>query len=160
LHWGEPQLTFLKLVDLTGEKGFDVEQPTQPEQGIQAASLLVSKAKSKVWGGVPNLALTMYVGLCMICLADAIGTTDFLATKLDKYCILAWSLACSCRTFSSHDIGFDGLNGEHWLKIWNTLSVEPSSWMSHFGVCPWTREMKRQRRKGVRKIGIFMVELR
>jgi hypothetical protein len=35
-------------VDLIGAKGFEVEQPTQPVQGIQAASLLVSKAKSKV----------------------------------------------------------------------------------------------------------------
>jgi hypothetical protein len=51
------------------------------------------------------------------------------------------------------------LNGEHWLKIWNTLRVEPLSWMSHLEVCPWTKEMKRQRSNGVRKIGIFIVEI-
>jgi len=45
-------------VDFSGENKVDV-QPSQAVQGIQAASLLVSMAKSKVCGGVPILALTM-----------------------------------------------------------------------------------------------------
>ena len=71
------------MVDLAEANKVE-EQPTQPVQGTQAASLLVSIAMSRVCGGVPILALTIYVGLCMICLPEAIGTTDLLATRLDK----------------------------------------------------------------------------
>ena len=92
----------------------------------------------------------------MICLPEAIGTMDLLATKLERYCILAWSLACSFRTLSSHDIGFEGLNGEHGLNTWKTSRVEPWSWVSHLGVSPWTREKSRKRSKGESESVVFM----
>jgi hypothetical protein len=47
LHSGAAQLTFLNVVDFSGANK-DEEQPSQEVQGIQAASLLVSIAKSKV----------------------------------------------------------------------------------------------------------------
>nr|GMD59615.1 hypothetical protein MtrunA17_Chr1g0164411 [Ipomoea batatas] len=91
-------------------------QPTQPEQGTQAASLLVSMANSKVCGGVPMLALTMYVGLWVICRAEAIGTLDFLATRLSRYSSRASSLVCIWSTVSSHESeDLAGLNGEQEL---------------------------------------------
>ena len=120
------------------------EHPTQPVQGTQAASLLVSMAMSRVWGGVPILALTIYVGLCMICLPEAIGTTDLLATRLDKNWSLVWSSVCIWRILSSHDSGFEGLNGEHGLYTWKTWRVEPWSGVSHLGFRQWTREMQRR----------------
>jgi len=158
LHWGAVHGTFLKVVDLAVAKGLRVEQPRQEVQGNQAASLLVSMAKRRVWGGVPILAFTMYVGLCVICLPEAIGTMDLLTTKLDRYCILAWSLACSCRTLSSHDIPSEGLKGEQGLNTWNTLRVEPWSWTSHLGFSPLAREKRRKSTKGVSIGEDFMVE--
>lgn len=133
-------------MDLSAAKNAD-EHPKQPVQGIQAASLLVSMAKRKVWAGVPTLALTIYVGLCIICRPEATGTKDFLPvpTKLEKYWSLAWSLACIWSTLSSHDSGSEGLNGEHGLETWKTWRVEPWSDVSHFGLRPWTREMQRRR---------------
>jgi hypothetical protein len=58
LHWGASQPRVLKVVDVT-ELNTVEEHPTQPLQGIQAASLLVSKAMRNVWAGVPTFALTM-----------------------------------------------------------------------------------------------------
>lgn len=84
----------------------------------------------------------------MICLPEAIGTTDLPATKLARNCSLAWSLACSWRTLSSHESAFDGLNGEQGLNTWKTCRVEPCSCVSHLGFCPWTREKTRNRNKG------------
>jgi len=93
----------------------------------------------------------------VISLPEAIGTIDLLATKLDRYCILSWSLACSCRTLSSHDIPSEGLKGEQGLNTWNTLRVEPWSWTSHLGFCPLAREKRRKSTKGVSIGEVFMV---
>ena len=76
------------------------------------------------------------------------GTIDLPATMLARNCSLAWSLACSWRTLSAHESGFDGLNGEHGLNTWKTSRVEPWSWVSHLGVSPSTREKSRNRNKG------------
>jgi hypothetical protein len=48
LHRGSWQPRVLKEVDLSAENSTVDEQPTQPVQGTQAASLLVSMAKSSV----------------------------------------------------------------------------------------------------------------
>jgi len=157
LHWGAEHGRLWKVVDLAGAKGLRVEQPTQEVQGTQAASLLVSMAKRRVWGGVPILALTMYVGLCVICLPEAIGTIDLLATKLQRYCILAWSLASSCRTLSSHERPSEGRNGEQGLNTWNTLRVEPWSWTSQLGFSALAREKRRKSSRGVSIGEVFMV---
>lgn len=132
LHSAAAHPTLLKVVDFSGANKAE-EQPSQPEQGTQAASLLVSMAMSNVWGGFPILALTMYVGLCMICLPEAMGTMDLRATKLSRNWTLVMSLACIWSTLSSHESGFGGLNGEHGLNTWNTCRVEPWSWESHLG---------------------------
>ena len=124
-HCGAPQATLLKEVDLSELKWED-PQPWQPLQGNQAASLLVSKAIKNVWAGVPTFTLTMYVGLWISCRAQATGATDFLATRLVRYCDRAWSSINIWITLSSQDI-FLGLKGEHGLDTWNTFRVDPLS---------------------------------
>lgn len=124
-HWGVPQATPLKDVDLSGAKR-EEPQPWQPLQGNQAASLLVSNAIKNVCGGVPTFTLTMYVGLCINCLAQATGATDFRATRLVKYWDRALSSIRVWITLSSQDI-FLGLKGEHGLDTWNTFRVEALS---------------------------------
>ena len=74
-HSGEPQGTGRYEVDAAGSKGGadDVGQPAQPAQGIHAASLLVSTARSSCGGGVPRRVRTTYVGVCSSCRPDAMG---------------------------------------------------------------------------------------
>ena len=70
---GKPQGTGRYEVDEAGSKGDadDVGQPAQPAQGIHAASLLVSTARSSCCGGVPRRTRTTYVGVCSSCRPDA-----------------------------------------------------------------------------------------
>lgn len=149
LHCGELQSRDLNVVDMELAKTVE-EQPWQPVQGIQAASLLVSMAMSIVCGGVPIWVRTMYVGDCVICLPEAIGTTDFLAAaREERYWSLAWSLDCVWRTFCSHESGLEDLKGEHGLLMWSTWRVESWSWFEHFGFwfSPWVREKQRMARE-------------
>jgi hypothetical protein len=95
----------------------------------------------------------------VICLPEAIGTTDFLATRLDKYWILAWSLASIWSTLSSHESGFEGLNGEHGLYTWNTCRFEPWSGVSHLGFCPWAKDTKRRRAMANREKGLTVTAM-
>lgn len=163
LHWGDWQGRGRKEDDLSDEKTVVEGQPTQPEQGIQAASLLVSRARRRVWAGVPILARTTKVGLWISCRAEAMGTTDLRATREDRNWRRAWSLACIWSTLSAQERGFEGRNGEQGLKMWNTLRVElrSSAGLQLRGIWDLAVEMenrrRRRRRRGRGRKGDFVL---